>query len=467
MGPWLDRMAGPLLDAILAATAWFGVIALAMVANRQPARRCALARAGLVGVLAVMPLACIGLVPRFDLIAGLRAMVAPSWTWPPADRLFGSRWLIRGLTLAYLVGVAGGLARLSLGWWGWGWMSRHSVVPSRRTRELFEELAAGLPPSRRPRLRVARRLRRPGVLRVLRPLIVIPPELDRPEARDPLRLCLLHELAHAERRDPGFAFLGALVQALWFPLPHLWWVRAQMRLDHEFLADRRAAGDFGGPGSYASSLVALAVPSPSASGEGAASLPTPAGRLGSPLFRRILMLVRCPFPIEPRPPAWWRWSLPAATVCGIVLASTLTLRGPPPTRAPGPKTGTFRLARVSLPEPTPEGASAAEQDLLFFPLPPQFVLTLEVWAIDAEALAQIRVVGHPLGGPLAPRDPLPPSWHAVRLSRGDGLVSLSVDDRPILDRVPDFSTSPSLKVKPPLKGPGEFRNVRLHWSDTP
>lgn len=464
MGPWLDRLAGPLLDALLAASAWIGLIALAMVAHRQPARRCALARAGLLGAICLVPLSLSGVVPRLDLIAVARSFASPSWTRLPATSIPGRRWIAGALTLAYLLGVVGGLATLLLGWWGWGWMSRRSVEPSRMTRELYEELTAGLKRSRRPRLRVSRRLRSPGVLKILRPLIVIPPELDRPEARDRLRLCLLHELAHAERRDPWFDLLGAIAQALWFPLPHLWWVRAQMRLDHEFLADRRAAGGFGTFGNYASSLVGLADPGPQPKAVGSPAPRATIGGAGSPLFRRVLMLVRCPFAIEANPPRWWRWALPPASACGVLLAASLSLRGiPPPPPPPPTKPGVLRLTRISLPEPAPGRPPHHSCEILAFPLPARFDLTLEVWAPDDEALAQVRIAGHPLTRPVGRDDVSPPSWHRIHLARSDGRVTLEVDDRTILDGVPDFSTTPCLTVKPPEKGPGEFRNIKLSW----
>jgi hypothetical protein len=39
----IDRLGGAVLDASLAATAWLGLIALAMVGSRQPVRRLGLA----------------------------------------------------------------------------------------------------------------------------------------------------------------------------------------------------------------------------------------------------------------------------------------------------------------------------------------------------------------------------------------------------------------------------------------
>ena len=101
-----------------------------------------------------------------------------------------------------------------------------------------------------------------------------------------------------------------------------------MHLDHEFLADRHAALGFGAPETYASSLVALAAPGPARIGARARpspEAPSPAGSAGSPLFQRILMLVACPFRVERRPPAWWRWSLSILVLLLTPLAACLCL----------------------------------------------------------------------------------------------------------------------------------------------
>src|SRR5262249_33441099 len=162
--------------------------------------------------------------------------------------------------------------------------------PSDPTRALYDALPyAGR--GRRPRLRVASPLRRPVLVGFFRPAILIPPAMDWPGARERLRLSLLHELAHAERADSRFGLAGSLAQATWFFIPWAWWIRHQMRLDQEFLADRCASFGFGPFSDYASSLVDLADPGPSrqATGPAPASRPSTLWGAGSALFQRILM----------------------------------------------------------------------------------------------------------------------------------------------------------------------------------
>ena len=186
--------------------------------------------------------------------------------------------------------------------------------------------------SGRPRLLVSDRTTRPVLLGWLRPAILIPPGLDEPEAADRLRLSLLHELAHAENLDHRFGPAATLAQAIWFFLPPVWWIRDQMKLDQEFLADRRAVAHFGTSGGYASSLVELASSAEPGGSGGPSPIdgPRPAHRaagVASALFQRVLMLLKCPFAIEGRTPLWWRWLTALTLALATLAASCLTLRG--------------------------------------------------------------------------------------------------------------------------------------------
>ena len=60
MWVWIDRIGATILDTSLAAAVLLGLAALAMVACRQPARRCCLARAAIVASLALFPLVAFG-----------------------------------------------------------------------------------------------------------------------------------------------------------------------------------------------------------------------------------------------------------------------------------------------------------------------------------------------------------------------------------------------------------------------
>ena len=111
----------------------------------------------------------------------------------------------------------------------------------------------------RPLLRVSSRVQHPVVVGLFRPTILIPLAFDEPEG-DPelLRLSLLHEMAHAEQWDPWFGTIAGLAQIVWFFLPQTWWLRSQLLIDQEFMADRFAAIRYGTSSGYAASLVSLA-----------------------------------------------------------------------------------------------------------------------------------------------------------------------------------------------------------------
>lgn len=489
MWGWVDSLGVLLLDASLGATLLVGSIALAMVGCRQPSRRVGLARAAVVGSLALIPLVALSPLPRLDLIRALRgigldahpiwphlglslAASAPApgvgWSWIPVG--FPSPRL---LTTLYLAGVGVGLAWLILGWWGLGWLIRGSTEPSPAALELYHSLPIASR-HRRPGLRVAARIRGPVLIGLARQTILIPPLLDRPEAVEPLRMALLHELAHMEESDPWYALVGGVAGAFWFFLPPLWWVRARMRLDHEFLADLRAASGFGSSGRYAASLLELSPPRRDLPAP-AILAPVPAVGPVSALFQRLLMLVRCPFPVETHPPRWWRWSLPMGVALATLAASSLTLGGveashPPgtgcPLARPGPQS--FRMARLVLPA-SPVGTYGRAP---FYNLPirlnDDFVLTLEVWG-DPDLLSRMRVAGHLLGTTqdLLSDPAAPAEWHLLRV-RGDAhRLRFWIDGQASTADPRPHTTTPWLAVEFVPDLPLQMKNLTLVWPGNP
>ena len=265
----------------------------------------------------------------------------------------------------------------------------------------------------------------------------------------------------------------------------MWWLSRRLRLDHEFLADRRAALAFGPIDRYASSLVSIAAGSaemsvqavpvrsahPRAAHAGPASL----------LIERVLMLLRCPFAVEMHSPWWWRWSLTCATIAATLAAATLSLgnparltrlvtRGQPfhsPLREPaGVLPRVFDVERLVL-EPRAGTAGFAQPFELPVRIPEHFELTLDVWA-NPPALALMRVAGLALRAAEATSTAIDradlEAWHHVRLIRdGDGL-RLWVDDQPINVAAQDVSAAQDfLCVQPAPNTIGRFEHLKLVW----
>jgi hypothetical protein len=468
MGHLLDTVGDLLPDAALAATIWAGFCALAMVACAQPVRRCALARVALAGSLLIGPLVAWLPLPRLDIpelvgqVHSPRPRLEPArWLTPAQDRrtpqVVGNDRLVRRVVSA----IALGGTAIGLGWVGLGcWAARRLASATRPAGPETLALAGQLfaPPRGRPAIRVSESIRRPVLAGAVRPVIVLPASLESADQRERLRLSLLHELAHAGRFDPFFGLLGALAQAAWFFVPPVWWVRAQMRLDQEFLADQRASTGFAPCATaYASSLVDLA---------GSPHLtvlerhPPGKGRsapLGSALSLRVLMLVRCPFQVESRLPRRL-WGLAPMAVAGLVLVCCLTVRAPAsPQSGAEPTHGQLDVLRLSLSPATPPQSLS-----LVLPAPAVrvFELSFEIQATALE-LAGLSFAGYCIVAVDDPRSPAD-AWHLVRIVRGADGVHAWVDQRPAEAR-PSRSGGPAMSIQGWSDRPLAFRNLKLRW----
>jgi BlaR1 peptidase M56 len=471
---WLLSLARTLLDVGVAEAFLLFVVVLLMVGSRQPARRCGLARAAILGSLFLPICAASRIVPRIDLPQILRPFALPAPPWDEIDREVevGNPFdpsaypsLPRALAVGYLVGATAAAAWLALGYIGLAWVTAKAAAPSEASVALHESLPyEGR--GRRPRILVSPRVRRPVLVGLFRSTILIPPDLDHLESLEPLRLSLLHELVHAERRDPWFAFLGGLAQAAWFFLPPMWWIRLQMRLDQEFLADRNAARGFGGGCSYATSLLNLADGRPTLGREQSAKgLPAGGFRgFGSALFLRVLMLVRCPFPMEPHTPAWWRWTFPPVLGALTIVLSGVTFHSAEAVSKPNSASQQFNISKVVLTETAAGPDGRGRPYTLPHRLPRAFDLNVEV-RTDVQSLRKIRIAGIPLSQPTDPNNP-PYSeaerWRKVRIQRAAGATRLWIDGRAQPPPTPSRPT-PWLSLQGPPGQTIQFRNFVVTW----
>jgi hypothetical protein len=474
MGETLDRLVPLLRDGAIAATALMGLTALVMVATGQPARRCGLARLALLGSIAILPIARFAPIPRLPLHhpvgwfahprPGAHAVDEP----PMLDRSPGSIAIGRGLVVASTSATSLGLVTILLGWAGCARFLRKTIEPSAETLEIYEAIPSSAR-WRRPRLRVSARVRRPALIGTFRPTIVIPPDLDEPGQDAALRLSLLHEVAHAERLDPFFGLISALAGSLWFFVPPVWWVRRQMRLDQEFLADRGASTRFGPKASYASSLVGLAESGPGAAGDSGETSGNSAD--ASPLFLRVLMLVRCPFPVEITAPRWWRVACLPMVAASTVLASGLTWGDrpfpyPPPGSCHPPRTehGVLEVARLAIDARVANPNGRVSPYTLLHSLPPRFELVVDVYAEPSD-LPLIAIAGRRLGPTTtsAGDPPLADGFHRVRMVRDDCGLRLWVSGREVPPQPNDSPVPEMLSLQPAPGLTGRFHNLVMAW----
>ena len=236
-----------------------------------------------------------------------------------------------------------------------------------------------------------------------------------------------------------------------------------MRLDLEFLADRRASARYGMKSSYASSLVGL---HESRSEAEAGSEPTAGGRV-SQLVQRVLMLVRCPYPVEERAPRGWSLGCVLIFAVGTVLASGLTLRLPPvPVCGPSPPRphGSFRVARLMIESRSAKPGQEAPPYALPRALPARFEMVVDVWA-DPKDLPKIAVAGRRLGPFPADEGGRPPlaGFHKVRIVRDHRGLALWVDGRLIPPGPRDDPPPSHLTLEPAPGLIGRFLNLFLTY----
>lgn len=520
MWVWMDRIGIILFDAAFATAIFLTFIVLAMLACRQPARRILLARVALLASLAIIPLVAWGHLPRLDVIdtfvesrffpkALLLAAAAVESSgvdggapavaegpgryvpgWVLEREKVARRWLPRSLTLMDLACVGVGGAWLVLGIAGVHWLIDRSRPPSPATRALFDELVAGLPRSAPPPgLRVCPRLKHPVVTGMFRPMILIPAALDRADQdSEPLRLSLLHELAHVERWDHWFSTAASLAQSVWFFLPHVWWIRAQLLIDQEFLADRSAAERYGTSSDYASSLLSLAAPdAPSAPAVAACEPRSEAPRtesvgIQSPLFQRMMMLLHCPYPVESQTPRVWSWTSRLAVVLASIAAACLVIRWPqsslavPAPMISGPPHARFKAPHfITEPLLDVDGRTRSRVYVLPVTLPSRFDLDVDVHC-STSGLVQIRVIGESIAIPGSATSPIdgdapesfpidndPAGWHHVHIHRDHHEISIIVDGQTLPETKQFEPPSDWLTIEPPSHSSAEFRNLVVTW----
>jgi beta-lactamase regulating signal transducer with metallopeptidase domain len=246
---------------------------------------------------------------------GRREADAP-WAHLPAATVSRITIVYLGGAVACTLWLAGGRLRLAR-------MRRAARQPPAWLAEMFKGLCQQA--GQQPRLLVSRHCSRPISWGVWRPTIVLPLALARRRHREQLRMVLLHELAHVVRRDARGNALVCLGFPLLYPHPTFWWLRAQVRLAAELLADDWAA-QRGGKLAYVAQLVSVARSSRNMSPDqnlwplaGAVTLYSSS----SQFYRRMQMLISRTCPLSVVPSARWRAGSLGVTALIAVTAASL------------------------------------------------------------------------------------------------------------------------------------------------
>ena len=238
----------------------------------------------------------------------------------------------RRFVIAYAFGILGMLVWLGLGQ-GTVWrLIRRAALPETGLAKYWEELQAeifGASRRRRgPRLLISNDVSSPVAVGICRPTVLLPQWLVKSRSLDQMRPILVHELAHAARGDGTLRSLAALFHVVFFYQPLSWWLRRELRLCQEYLADAQAAGCSRSAPDYAAQLVAL-------SNEIRWRAWRPLSAIGiverrSELYHRIQLLVRSKRKLEMH--GGRRWKLVTAVTLFIFAQSLglLTMRAADP-----------------------------------------------------------------------------------------------------------------------------------------
>ncbi len=199
---------------------------------------------------------------------------------------------------------------------------------------LFQRVAEPLT-ERLPRLVVSQRSGRPLTWGILRPTIALPERICYRANHEQLRTVLLHELAHVRRGDARGNLLFELALPLLAFHPLYWWLRRQVRMSAELLADDWASRQAGRE-VYVTQLVALA----RGTNLRRLSLAFGTGVLTNPsqFYRRMKMLLTRDIPLTTRLSIFWRLSAVGSAIVAVCLATAFV--GNPAASADEPTTPT-------------------------------------------------------------------------------------------------------------------------------
>jgi beta-lactamase regulating signal transducer with metallopeptidase domain/ankyrin repeat protein len=129
----------------------------------------------------------------------------------------------------------------------------------------------------------------PGIVGILRPVLLLPAGIEAHLTPAQLRAVLAHELCHLRRRDNLTATLHMLVETLFWFHPLVWWLGARLIDERERACDEQVVREGHAPQSYAEAILRVCEHYLTS------RLPCVPGVSGSDLRRRVQGIVANPF----------------------------------------------------------------------------------------------------------------------------------------------------------------------------
>ncbi len=249
--------------------------------------------------------------------------------------------------LLWLAGVGALSVRLVIGWYLAGRLSRRGTEPaSALWRRRVHALASRLRVTRPVRVLESKVVRVPAVIGWFRPVLLLPASAIAGLTPMQLEAIIAHELAHIRRHDYLVNGLQAVIEAVLFYHPAVWWLSGRIRQEREHCCDDVAGAVCGDRVAYGRALADLEELRP----DGGALV---VAANGGSLTRRIERLISAPVPPS-------RGVLAALVFCGLVIAVACSSvdRPPEPLRVGGDTPAPTKVRDV--PPSYPPEAQAAK-----------------------------------------------------------------------------------------------------------
>ena len=187
--------------------------------------------------------------------------------WPEPELLVTDRLsVLTLLAAAWLIGSTVMLTRLTVAWIRLYRLCR-SAEPVPDAATVVES------PRKAARILTSRETATPLCLGVLHPIIVLPRQVFDHCDENQLRMVLVHEFAHLERRDYVTNLFQRLLESALFFHPLVWFASRQLTHERERICDNRVLESGAAPADYAQLLSRLAE-----------------GVVGAPAFRGVALL---------------------------------------------------------------------------------------------------------------------------------------------------------------------------------